>query len=78
MASVSSLDKDLSRLRLAKYSAKDSSDAREWISEVLHETLPTSKDLMDCLKDGILLCRYLHPLPLPVVVGELRIANDVR
>lgn len=62
MASVSSLDKDLSRLRLAKYGAKDSEEIKKWFSVVLKAPLPDGKDLMDCLKDGVLLCRYLHPL----------------
>jgi len=57
MASVSSLDKDLSRLRSAKYSAKDSDEIKQWFSEVLQAPLPDGKDLMDCLKDGVLLCR---------------------
>lgn len=64
MASVSSLDKDLSRLRSAKYSVKDSEEVKSWISEILKTPLPEGKDLMDCLKDGVLLCRYVQLLQL--------------
>lgn len=63
MASVSSLDKDLSRLRSAKYSAKDSDEIKQWFSEILQTPLPEGKDLMDCLKDGVVLCRLINQLP---------------
>ncbi|KAF8456453.1 hypothetical protein BDZ91DRAFT_777725 [Kalaharituber pfeilii] len=61
--SVSSLDKDLARLRLAKYTSKDSAEIKEWLNEILGVSLPESKDLMDCLKDGVLLCRLVNLLP---------------
>jgi hypothetical protein len=56
MASVSSLDKDLSRLRRAKYTPQQAEEVKTWIAESLHDTLGTG-DLMDILKDGSLLCR---------------------
>ncbi|KAH8147959.1 uncharacterized protein LAJ45_08060 [Morchella importuna] len=61
MASVSSLDKDLSRLRLAKYTAQDSQDVKDWIGGILGETLPAG-DLMVVLKDGVVLCKLANRL----------------
>ncbi|KAH0615308.1 uncharacterized protein H6S33_000944 [Morchella sextelata] len=61
MASVSSLDKDLSRLRLAKYTAQDSQDVKDWIGGILGETLPAG-DLMVILKDGVVLCKLANRL----------------
>ncbi|KAI5811760.1 hypothetical protein DFH27DRAFT_649060 [Peziza echinospora] len=63
MASVSSLDKDLSRMRMAKYTAKESSEVKDWISEVLGISLPDNKDLMEVLKDGVILCRLSNLVP---------------
>lgn len=57
MASVSSLDKDLSRLRLGKYSPQASQELKNWITETLGEELGNG-DLMVILKDGTILCRY--------------------
>lgn len=57
MASVTSLDKDLRNLRLSKYTPQAANQVREWIEEMLHEKLP-SGDLIDALKDGVILCRY--------------------
>lgn len=63
MASVSSLDKDLRRLRLEKYTPAAADEARAWIEETLGEPLP-SKDLLDGLKDGVALCKYaMRPRP---------------
>jgi hypothetical protein len=56
MASVSSLDKDLKQLRLAKYTPQAAAEAREWVEEVLGERLAGS-DLMEGLKDGSALCK---------------------
>ncbi|QYT01216.1 Calponin-like actin binding domain [Trichoderma simmonsii] len=59
MASVSSLDKDLRRLRLEKYTPAAADEARAWIEETLGESLP-SKDLLDGLKDGVALCKLIN------------------
>ena len=78
MASVSSLDKDLSRMRMAKYTAKESSEVKDWISEVLGISLPDNKDLMEILKDGVILCRYAQPSPLsPNLALECIVINRI-
>jgi hypothetical protein len=56
MASVSSLDKDLRKLRLDKYTPAAANEARQWIEDILGERLPPG-DLLDVLKDGVALCR---------------------
>lgn len=58
MASVSSLDKDLRNMRLDKYTPQRANEAREWIEEILGENLK-SGDLLEALKDGIALCKYV-------------------
>lgn len=60
MASVTSLDKDLRRLRLDKYTPTAANEARSWIEGALGESL-SSSDLLDGLKDGVALCRYVNP-----------------
>jgi transgelin len=65
MASVSSLDGDLRKLRLDKYTPGAAKEARAWIEGVLGEQLPAG-DLLDSLKDGVALCRYVRaPLGWP-------------
>ncbi|KAL2122946.1 hypothetical protein VTJ04DRAFT_3401 [Mycothermus thermophilus] len=59
MASVTSLDKDLRKLRLDKYTPAAANEARQWIEEVLGERLPPG-DLLDALKDGVALCRLVN------------------
>lgn len=56
MASVTSLDKDLRKLRLDKYTPEAANEARSWIEEALGEKLP-SQDLLEGLKDGVALCK---------------------
>lgn len=56
MASVTSLDKDLRRLRLDKYTPAAASEARSWIENVLGEQF-SSDDLLTALKDGVALCK---------------------
>jgi transgelin len=56
MASVSSLDKDLRKMRLDKYTPSAANEARSWIEDVLGDRLPGS-DLLDGLKDGVALCK---------------------
>ncbi|KAI2066829.1 calponin [Ophidiomyces ophidiicola] len=59
MASVTSLDKDLKNLRLSRYTPQAANEVRGWIEEVLRESLP-SGDLLEALKDGVVLCRLLN------------------
>ncbi|KAJ6446416.1 rRNA-processing protein EFG1 [Purpureocillium lavendulum] len=70
MASVSSLDKDLRQMRLDKYTPAAANEARKWIEETLGERLPSS-DLLEGLKDGVALCKYVARPParktLPLV-----------
>ncbi|KAI0006892.1 hypothetical protein F4779DRAFT_543020 [Xylariaceae sp. FL0662B] len=59
MASVTSLDKDLRKMRLEKYTPSAANEARSWIEGVLGDSLPSS-DLLDGLKDGVALCRLVN------------------
>ena len=59
MASVSSLDKDLRKLRFDKYTPAAANEARKWIEDVLGDRLPPG-DLLEGLKDGVALCRYVE------------------
>ncbi len=56
MASVTSLDKDLRKMRLDKYTPAAANEARTWVEESLGDKL-SSPDLLDGLKDGVALCR---------------------
>lgn len=60
MASVSSLDKDLRKMRLDKYTPAAANEARAWIESILGERL-LGNDLLDGLKDGVALCKYERP-----------------
>lgn len=65
MASVSSLDKDLRNLRLEKYTPQAANEVRKWIEDVLGEQLAPG-DLLDALKDGTALCKYVYiGFPIP-------------
>lgn len=67
MASVTSLDQDMRRLRMDRYTPKAANEARSWIEEVLGERLPAG-DLLDALKDGTVLCRLVNlAVPSPGV-----------
>lgn len=57
MASVTSLDQDMKRLRMDRYTPKAANEVRTWIELILGERLPAG-DLLDVLKDGTVLCRY--------------------
>ncbi|KAI2486692.1 Calponin [Pyrenophora tritici-repentis] len=57
MASVTSLDQDMKKLRMDRYTPKAANEVRSWIEDVLGERLPPG-DLLDALKDGTVLCRY--------------------
>ncbi|KAI0909654.1 hypothetical protein F4823DRAFT_418901 [Ustulina deusta] len=59
MASVSSLDKDLRKLRLEKYTPAAAAEARSWIEGILGASL-SSADLLEGLKDGVALCRLVN------------------
>ncbi|KAI0016294.1 hypothetical protein F4780DRAFT_760036 [Xylariomycetidae sp. FL0641] len=59
MASVTSLDKDLRKMRLDKYTPAAANEFRSWIEEVLGEKLPAT-DLLDGLKDGVALCKLIN------------------
>jgi hypothetical protein len=63
MASVSSLDQDMRKLRADRYTPKAANEARAWIEDTLGEKLPGG-DLIDALKDGTALCRYFVYYPL--------------
>ena len=54
MATVSSLDNDLRKLRLDKYTPGAANEAKTWIEGMLGERLP-SGDLLEGLKDGVAL-----------------------
>lgn len=57
MASVTSLDKDMRKLRLDRYTPGAAKEARTFIEEALGEPL-AKPDLLDSLKDGVALCKY--------------------
>jgi hypothetical protein len=57
MASVTSLDQDMKKLRLERYTPQAANEVRSWIEEALGEKLPPG-DLLGALKDGTALCRY--------------------
>lgn len=57
MASVSSLDKDLRKMRLDKFTPQAANEVRAWIESILGERL-AGGDLLDALKDGVALCKY--------------------
>lgn len=58
MASVSSLDKDLRKVRLEKFTPAAANEVRAWIEGILGDKLP-SLDLLEGLKDGVALCKYV-------------------
>lgn len=57
MASVSSLDQDMRRLRFDRYTPQAAEEARSWIEATLGEKLQPG-DLLEALKDGVALCKY--------------------
>ena len=72
MASVSSLDKDLRNLRMSKYSPQAANEVRDWIEETLGEKLPAG-DLLDALKDGVILCKCVSREMYEFVTGKANI-----
>ena len=59
MASVSSLDQDMRKLRLDRYTPAAANEIRRWIESTLSESLPPG-DLMEALKDGVALCKLIN------------------
>ncbi|KAH8205734.1 hypothetical protein TruAng_000010 [Truncatella angustata] len=59
MASVSSLDKDLRKLRLDRYTPAAANEVRSWIEGTIGERLPGG-DLLEGLKDGQALCKLVN------------------
>lgn len=57
MPSVSSLDADMRKLRMSRYTPKAAAEITTWMEETLGERLP-SGDLLETLKDGTILCKY--------------------
>lgn len=57
MASVTSLDQDMRKLRLDRYTPGAAKELRSWIETTLGERLAPG-ELMDALKDGVALCKY--------------------
>jgi transgelin len=58
MASVTSLDKDMRKLRMDRYTPQAAREVRDWIEGILGERL-ASGDLMEALKDGVALCKFV-------------------
>ncbi|KAB2110798.1 hypothetical protein AG0111_0g1448 [Alternaria gaisen] len=66
MASVTSLDQDMRKLRMDRYTPQAANEVRSWIEGTLGERLPAG-DLLDALKDGTVLCRLVNlAVPTPV------------
>ena len=66
MAFVSSLDKDLRKMRLDRYTPQAANEVRAWIEEVLGDRLQ-SGDLLEALKNGVALCRYTWENSMPLL-----------
>jgi hypothetical protein len=58
-ASVTSLDKDMRKLRMDRYTPQAAKEVRDWIERTLGEHLAPG-DLMEALKDGVALCKYVY------------------
>ena len=57
MASVSSLDQDMRKLRLERYTPSAANEVRDYIESILGERLAAPGDLMEALRDGVALCK---------------------
>merc|ERR1711916_408131 len=63
MAAVRGLDSDLREKMAARYSDEDEALVRQWIEDVLGETLEAGCDnMMEQLKSGVILCNLMNPL----------------
>ncbi|KAI7887501.1 hypothetical protein K492DRAFT_202657 [Lichtheimia hyalospora FSU 10163] len=56
-----SINCDISRKIQAKYSIEHEQQAREWIEQLINESLPNT-DFHACLKDGVVLCKVIEKL----------------
>ena len=56
MASVTSLDQDMRRLRMERYTPAAANEVKSWMEDVLREKLAAS-ELLDGLRDGVALCK---------------------
>lgn len=70
MASVSSLDQDMRKLRLDRYTPQAANEVRSWIEQTLGEQLPPG-DLLDSLKDGVALCKYVEHTDIVFNISKL-------
>ncbi len=66
MASVASLDKDMRKLRMDRYTPQAANEVRKFIEAALGESMPTD-DLMKDLKDGVALCKYDFSIIFPLI-----------
>ena len=57
MASVTSLDHDMRKLRLERYTPSAANEVKTWIEETLGERI--QGELLDALRDGVALCKYV-------------------
>ena len=64
MASVTSLDSDMRKLRLDRYTPQAANEVRTFIEESLGEPLDGG-DLLVSLKDGVALCRFISLIRTP-------------
>lgn len=69
MASVSSLDTDLRQMRLEKYTPQAAKEVRDWIEEVLGDRIQDG-DLIEALRDGMVLCRLVNKAVSPGVKAK--------
>lgn len=72
MASVTSLDSDMRKLRLDRYTETAANEVKTFIESSLGEPLPGG-DLLAGLKDGVALCKYDTFL----IPRSCSIANDM-
>ena len=56
MASVTSLDQDMRKLRLERYTPQAANEVKSWIEDTLGELL-LAGDLLESLRDGVVLCK---------------------
>ncbi|KAJ1660693.1 calponin [Dispira simplex] len=59
------LDKEIAAKLQAKYDPQREQEARTWLETILNENL--AGDFMDCLKDGVVLCKALNVIRPDIV-----------
>jgi len=57
---------------MSRYTPQAANEARAWIEDTLGERLPT-RDLLDALKDGTVLCRYVYIL---IFLWKMQVFNQ--